>query len=148
MERVISVLESAVPAFTTAVVGAIAAMTVIQVAPIKINPWTWIARAIGRAINAEVIAEVGSLKQEVQTIKKNTEEHEAKSARDRITRFGDEILHDVKHSQEHFKQILLDITEYEEYCDKHHEFRNNVTEITTRRIMETYEKCLKENNFL
>ena len=141
MERVIS-------AITTAVVGAFATLTVLQVAPIKINPWTWIARAIGRAINAEVIDKVGKLETEVQTIKKNTEEHEAKSARVRILRFGDEILHDVKHSQEHFNQVLLDITEYEEYCSKHPEFRNNVTGITTKRIMETYERCLKENNFL
>jgi len=141
MERVIS-------AIATAVVGAFATLTVLQVAPIKINPWTWIARAIGRAINAEVIDKVGKLENEVQTIKKNVEEHEAKSARVRILRFGDEILHDVKHSQEHFNQVLLDITEYEEYCSKHPEFRNNVTGITTKRIMETYERCLKDNNFL
>lgn len=141
-------MEKVVSAIVTAIIGTLATMTVLQVAPIKINPWTWIARAIGRAINAEVIAEVGNLKQEVQTIKKNTEEHEAKSARVRILRFGDEILHDVKHSQEHFNQVLLDITEYEEYCSKHPEFRNNVTGITTKRIMETYEKCLKDNNFL
>jgi hypothetical protein len=141
MERVIS-------AITTAVVGAFATLTVLQVAPIKINPWTWIARAIGRAINAEVIDKVGKLETEVKTIKRNTEEHEAKSARVRILRFGDEILHDVKHSQEHFNQVLLDITEYEEYCSKHPEFRNNVTGITTKRIMEMYERCLKDNNFL
>ena len=141
-------MEKVISAVVTAIVGVFATMTVLQVAPIKINPWTWIARAIGRAINAEVIAEVGSLKQEVQTIKKNTEEHEAKSARVRILRFGDEILHNVKHSQEHFNQVLLDITEYEEYCSHHPDFRNNVTGITTKRIMETYEKCLKGNDFL
>lgn len=141
-------MEKVISAFVTAVVGAFATLTVLQVAPIKINPWTWIARAIGRAINAEVIAKVDKLECEVQTIKKNTEEHEAKSARVRILRFGDEILHDVKHSQEHFNQVLLDITEYEEYCSKHPEFRNNVTGITTKRIMETYERCLKDNNFL
>jgi len=141
-------MEKVISAFVTAVVGAFATLTVLQVAPIKINPWTWIARAIGRAINAEVIDKVGKLESEVQSIKKNTEEHEAKSARVRILRFGDEILHDVKHSQEHFNQVLLDITEYEEYCSKHPEFRNNVTGITTKRIMETYERCLKDNNFL
>lgn len=141
-------MEKVISAFVTAVVGALGTLTVLQVAPIKINPWTWIARAIGRAINAEVIDKVDKLESEVQTIKKNTEEHEAKSARVRILRFGDEILHDVKHSQEHFNQVLMDITEYEEYCSKHPEFRNNVTGITTKRIMETYEKCLKDNNFL
>ena len=34
------------------------ALTVIQVAPVKINPWSAIAKAIGRAINAEVLAEL------------------------------------------------------------------------------------------
>lgn len=141
-------MEKVISAFVTAVVGAFATLTVLQVAPIKINPWTWIARAIGRAINAEVIAKVDKLETKVETIEKNTAEHEAKSARDRILRFGDEILHGTKHSQEHFRQILLDITEYEEYCGRHSEFRNNVTGITTKRIMETYEKCLRDNNFL
>lgn len=34
------------------------ALTVIQLAPIKVNPWSAIAKAIGRAINAEVLAVV------------------------------------------------------------------------------------------
>ena len=54
-------MEKVISAFVTAVVGVLGALTVLQVAPIKINPWTWIARAIGRAINAEVIAKVDKL---------------------------------------------------------------------------------------
>lgn len=141
MERVIS-------AVITGFIAVLGGATILQVAPIKINPWTWIARAIGRAINAELINEVDGMKKEIQAVKTATQEHEAKSARVRILRFGDEILHNVKHSQEHFNQVLLDITEYEEYCEKHPEFRNNVTGITTKRIKATYEKCLEENSFL
>ena len=29
-------------------------MTLVQITPVKINPWSWIARAIGKAINADV----------------------------------------------------------------------------------------------
>ena len=141
-------METVISAITTVLLILFGATTLIQIAPIKINPWSWIARAIGRAINAEVIDKVDKLETKVENIKKNTEEHEAKSARVRILRFGDEILHDVKHSQEHYNQVLLDITEYEEYCRQHPEFRNNVTGITTKRIMATYEKCLKDNSFL
>ena len=39
----------------------LAAMTLIQVAPIKVNPWSAVAKAIGRAINGEVIAKVDQL---------------------------------------------------------------------------------------
>ena len=34
---------------------AVALATLFQIAPIKINPWTSLAKAIGREINAEVI---------------------------------------------------------------------------------------------
>ena len=33
----------------------LAAMTLIQIAPIKLDPWSAIARAVGRAINKDVI---------------------------------------------------------------------------------------------
>ena len=36
----------------------ILALTVIQIAPIRVNPWSAIAKAIGRAINAEVLAKL------------------------------------------------------------------------------------------
>ena len=29
-------------------------MTLVQIAPIKINPWTALAKAIGKAVNADV----------------------------------------------------------------------------------------------
>lgn len=131
-----------------ALVALAGTMTLVQLAPVKINPWSWVAKAIGRAINAEVIERVGKMEKDIDNLRKTSEEHEARSARVRILRFGDEILHGVRHSQEHFHQVLLDVTEYEEYCGRHPEFKNNVTCITTKRIKETYEKCLSQNQFL
>lgn len=141
-------METILSAIVSGFIALLGGATIIQISPIKINPWTWVAKAIGRAINAEVISKVDRLESDIQAVKVEVEEHEAKSARVRILRFGDELLHNVKHSQEHFNQILLDITEYEEYCTKHPEFRNNVTGITTKRIKATYEKCLEEHSFL
>ena len=126
----------------------IAGTTLIQIAPIKLNPWSWLAKAIGRAINEEVIQKVDKLEQELKAQKEYTEEQAVKGCRIRILRFGDEILHDVHHSKEHYDQILLDITEYENYCKNHPEFKNNMTVLTTRRIMATYERCLEEHSFL
>ena len=126
----------------------IAGTTLIQIAPIKLNPWSWLAKAIGKAINEEVIQKVDKLEKELKAQKEYTEEQAAKGCRIRILRFGDEILHDVHHSKEHYDQILLDITEYENYCKEHPEFKNNMTVLTTRRIMATYERCLEDHSFL
>lgn len=68
--------------------------------------------------------------------------------RNRILLFGDEARRGVKHSEEHFNQVLEDITDYELYCSKHPEFPNEKAVITCRRIKEIYEKCLIDKDFL
>lgn len=124
------------------------AMTLIQIAPIKLNPWSALAKAIGRAINGEVIAKVDRLERELLDMKENQEERDAISCRTRILHFGDETIHGVRHTKEHFDQILRDITTYERYCDDHPNFENNTTVLTSQRIKDIYEECLKTKDFL
>ena len=122
--------------------------TIIEVSPIKFNPWSALAKAIGRAINSEVLSEVNKMKTEVSSIKDELAEQRAINSRVRILRFGDELLHDVKHSKEHFDQILKDITDYENYCETHPKFENDMTVLTTERIKEVYSDCWKNHTFL
>lgn len=129
--------------------GAIAAiMTILQITPVKVNPWTWLFRLIGRAINGEVLEKVEALSDDVKHNKEDDDEQWASLSRSHILRFGDELLHGVAHSKEHFDQILLDISKYEKYCDNHPEYLNNVAGATIKQIKRTYQKCLEENSFL
>ena len=121
---------------------------IIQISPIKLNPWSWIARRIGRAINKEVIEKVDKLEADLNQMSLEMGEQRAINARAQILRFGDEVLHDVKHSQEHFDEILNCITEYTKYCEEHKDFKNHVTERTTQHILEVYDKCRREQSFL
>lgn len=123
-------------------------MTLIQVTPIKINPWSWFARVIGRAINGEVLEKVNNLSADVKALKDEDAEQWASLSRSHILRFGDELLHGVPHSKEHFDQILLDISKYEDYCDEHPNYKNNIANATIKQIKNTYQKCLEENKFL
>lgn len=119
------------------------------------QPWSWLFGVLGKAINKEVLdmnkevlEKVDSLEQQVQEIKDDAEEREAKAARSSILRFGDECLHDVKHSKEHFDQIMRDIDAYETYCDTHPEFENNQAVHTIQLINEIYHDRLKDHSFL
>lgn len=123
-------------------------MTIVQIAPIKINPWTYIAHAIGKAINGEVIEKVDTLSKDLQSFKETCERREAENKRIQILRFGDEVLHGVKHSKEHFDQILLDCTSYENFCRDHPKFANNVAEQTISLIKSTYRSCMEDKSFL
>ena len=126
----------------------VALMTLFQIAPIKINPWSWLGKVIGRAINGEVIEKVEALSRDVKQNKADDDEQWASLSRSHILRFGDELLHGVGHSKEHFDQILLDISKYETYCSEHKDYLNDVAHETIKRIKNTYQKCLEENNFL
>ena len=121
---------------------------IIQVSPIKINPWTWLARSIGRAINAELIEKVDKLDKRINQMEEHDAEREAKSARIRILRFGDECQQQLKHSQEHFDQIIEDIDQYEAYCAAHPNFKNNKAVLTISNIKETYRRRIAANDFL
>jgi hypothetical protein len=123
-------------------------MTLVQITPIKINPWSWIGKMIGRAINGEVLDKVNILADDVKELKEEDAEQWASLSRSHILRFGDELLHGVPHSKEHFDQILLDISKYEEYCDEHPNYKNNIANATINQIKSTYQKCLEDNKFL
>ena len=128
---------------------------VIEVAPIKINPWSFLANKLGRAFNKEVLNEISTLKSRVDTLDERVQqseamqsERDAKTARTNILRFGDEIRIGTRHSKESFDEILSDITEYESYCTTHQDFKNNRTKSTEKIIIEVYEHCLRTDSFL
>lgn len=128
--------------------GIVAISAIIQIAPIKLNPWSWIANKVGRAINKEVIDKVDRLERDLKEIKDSQDERNAMNARTKILRFGDELLHDVKHSKDSFDDILAIITEYEQYCEAHPKFKNRMTERTVQHIVAIYDKCREEHAFL
>lgn len=127
---------------------AIIILTIIQIAPIKFNPWSFLAKKIGRAFNGELIEKVDKLEKNVACLREECDEHEATLCRARILRFGDEILHGVPHSKEHYNQILLDISTYENFCSNHPRYMNNVAVETIKHIKRMYRKHLEEDSFL
>lgn len=121
---------------------------IVQIVPIELHPITRIASWIGKAINGEVIKKVDLLESQVKTMQMKEDERDAVTARVRILRFSDEIQHDVRHSKEHFDQILSDITTYEDYCVNHPQFKNNITILTIQNIKDIYCERLEKKDFI
>ena len=59
-------------------------VTLIQIAPIKINPWTAIARAIGRAINKDVLSKLDETRKTLDEHIKTDDEIGRASCRERV----------------------------------------------------------------
>jgi len=140
----------------------IAVLSLVQIAPIKLNPISWIARAVGRALNKELYDKVDDLEKSIQEVSDQQKlgrdewlEDKAIAARIRILRFNDELLMSGKegsnyprHSKESFDQTLDDITYYEDYCEDHKHFRNDKAVMAIRNVKRCYEKCCIDNDFL
>lgn len=91
---------------------------------------------------------VEHMKKDLSDARKADERRDIEQRRVRILRFGEELLRNIKHTKEHFDQILIDITVYEKYCKEHPEFENDVTVETISHIKNVYQQCWKEHSFL
>lgn len=128
--------------------GLVILLTLLQITPFKINPWSWISKKVGNALNHDIIDTLDTQGKKLTTLIDICDEREANDCRYRILRFDDEIRHKKKHTKEHFDQILGDITTYEQYCEEHPRYKNNVAVFAIKLIKETYETCIEEGNFL
>ena len=117
-------------------------MTLIQVAPVKINPWSWLAKAIGKAMGIEAIEK--KLDAHIDMDDRRT----ADGHRARILHFNNELLRNIGHTKEEFIEALTEIDAYEKYCDKHPEYPNNRAVLAIENIREVYKERLKRHDFL
>ena len=123
-------------------------MTLVQIVPVKINPWSWVAKAIGRAINGEVLAKLGEVEKRLNKHITTDDRRAADGNRTRILHFNNELLRDIDHTKEEFTEVLLEIDAYEKYCDEHPEYPNNRAVLAIENIREVYRERLKLHDFL
>lgn len=123
-------------------------MTIIQIAPVKINPWSAIAKAVGKAINADVLRELDIVKKNLADHVKANEARNADEHRARILRFNNELLRDISHTKEEFIDVLADIDFYERYCRDHKDYKNNRAVHAIANISRSYDERLRRHDFL
>ena len=134
---------------------AVAALTLVQVVPVKINPWSYIARSIGKALNKDMMDKLESVQDDVKdlgnkhsNLEYRMDKDKADDCRTRILRFGDELRRGVEHSEEFFNQILDDISDYKRYCTEHPEYKNDRAVNAIAEIEKVYQRCMEKNSFL
>ena len=125
-----------------------AVMTLLQIAPIKLNPWSWMAKAIGRAINGEVLAKLGQAEERLDKHITMDDRRTADGHRSRILHFNNELLRDLPHTKEEFIEVLAEIDAYESYCRDHKDYPNNRAVLAIDNIRSTYKDRLKKHDFL
>lgn len=123
-------------------------LSLLEVSKIPINPWSGLAKLIGNALNADVLAEVKQTKKRLDDHIATDDERNANLLRTQILRFNDELVDDRKHTKEHFDEILSIIDEYETYCRTHEDYKNNKCAHAVANISRVYDERLEKRDFL
>lgn len=123
-------------------------LSIIQIAPIKLNPWSAIARAIGNAINADLLKKLSKTESMLQEHMEMDDKRNADMHRWRILDFNNELLQDVPHTRGDFIDILAEIDEYEDFCKNHPDYKNNRATHAIGNIGRVYDDRLKKHDFL
>jgi len=98
--------------------------------------------------NSEIIKAIKELEKKIDSVDKKGDERDAVSKRKDILRFAGEMQEGHKHSKDSWDQCMQDITEYENYCKAHPDFRNNRTGATVEYIERNYNERLEKHDFL
>ncbi len=120
-----------------AVVLLILLFSLIQISPLKLNPWDSILGWIGKKLNGGVTKQMDKLQKQTQDIWINTH-------RQTLLSFARECRHQVEHSADEWTYVLNVADEYEQYCDNNG-VANGVVRADTRFIRELYHELSREH---
>ena len=123
-------------------------LTLVQLAPIQINPWSWLAKMLGKAINAGVAEELAEIKVKLDAHITMDDRRTADGHRARILHFNNELLRSIDHTKEEFIEVLAEIDAYEFYCKAHPEYPNNRAVLAIENIRDSYKERLQKHDFL
>lgn len=134
--------------FAKIAAGIVIAASIIQITPIKVNPWDWLFKHIGKIANEDLMTELEKTNKNVENIRQSLDDTKAQIAADKaeswrtqILRFGDEVTFDAcPHTPEMWDNIMAVITDYNNYCREHPDFPNMRTVETSKFIVSRYNK--------
>ena len=127
------------PGFNTLMI--IIVISLVEICPLKINPWSWLGGKISKLLGIKAIDE------KVDALEKTVGENQATTIRVRILTFEDRLQSGENPSKDSWNQVMDDITRYKNYTDTHHEFKNNITVTTIKHIEKEYARLLEERSW-
>jgi len=127
-------------------VTAFGVITLIQIVPIRIDPWTYLLKWVGGVINGGVKAQIIDLDRKIDLTRKMAEEDRAEDMRWDIREFTDSCKHGERHSKEEWRHIIAQLDRYENYVEKYN-ISNGVIKEETKYLRGLYAERNNKNDF-
>lgn len=150
---------------TLGITALIGLSTFIEIAPIKINPWSSLLEWIGNKLMRDTKEQIEKMDKKIEAVNDRFDKFkndidrrlEDMSERDDIDQmdyirweildFANSCRHDRKHTKDEFDHVIAQNKKYEGLLEKTGR-DNGVYEEEYKYILKLYHKCLEENDFL
>jgi len=111
-----------------------ALMTLVQISPLKLNPWDRILAWLGQKLNGKQLAD---LQKQVTAMWVNSHRHH-------ILTFARECRAGIEHSSDEWSNALVVADEYEVYCAEKH-IANGIVKADTLFIRNLYQELSRDH---
>ena len=111
--------------------------SLIQIAPVKLNPWDKVFGWIGKKVNGAVEKRIGVVEKQVRDMWIN-------SHRQSILTFARECRADIEHDSEEWANILNQCEDYELYCETN-KVANGVVKSNITYIRNLYQELSRDH---
>lgn len=118
----------------------IGALSLIEIAPIKIDPWKTLFKWIGNQL-------LGETKKTIDDLRKEVKDNEKDRIRWEILDFANSCRNGRRHSRDEFKHIIELDSKYRKLLSETDD-TNGVFDIEIEYIKELYRERLERNDFL
>ena len=129
-------------------------LSLVQITPIKINPWTslvvWIGNIITQPVQDELKGvgnKLDNVEKDLSEFKKEQEEKDANDTRRFVFDFANACRNGRLHTRKQWNFVLTQIDEYEDYVEKKG-IKNGVFKGEDEYLRERYKSRLVKNDFL
>lgn len=128
--------------------------SLIQIAPLKLNPWDIFLGAIGKRLNKAINDRMKVLEKKQKDFETKFDDYvreqnkrDLDEKRSLILQFCHECMLHIQHTQEQFKFVLRLCDEYEKYIEDNR-LKNGEISDAIDHIRNIHKKCIAENSFL
>lgn len=135
-----SFVESLKMFFMNPAVVFFGAVTIIEIVPIKINPWRWILTKLRTWLT-------GDIREELHNVKNELRETKVQNWRWNVLDFANSCRNGRRHSKDEWCHTISQLAEYENYIERNN-ITNGVFEEDARFLREEYQQHCKNNDFL
>ena len=122
-------------------------MTLVQVTPVKLNPWDSMLRWLGNKLNRTISDRVDVIERKLDDHIEESSEERIRKIRADILDFGNACMNHRPHTKEEFEFVIAECDQYERFIEGSNR-KNGVAAATIREIRRLYEKGIRENSFL